>query len=130
MSTVGSVKAGKFQSMSSTAHERGLRVTTGGTGLPRTMRRAASAVAAFMNYVAGWNYILCAVFITIDVLCRNFGGFSSSATTEITSYMLAFGMHGGWPMRWQRAPTFASTSWSIACPLACASISTHLPCFC
>jgi len=48
-----------------------------------------------MNYVAGWNYILCAAFITIDVLCRNFGGFSSSATTEITSYMLAFGIAWG-----------------------------------
>jgi hypothetical protein len=83
-----------------------------------------------MNYVAGWNYILCAAFITIDVLCRNFGGFSSSAATEITSYMLAFGVAWGWPMRWRRAPTSASTSWSIACPLACASISTHLPCFC
>jgi TRAP-type C4-dicarboxylate transport system permease small subunit len=59
------------------------------------MRRAASALAAFMNYVAGWNYILCAAFITIDVLCRNFGGFSSSATTEITSYMLAFGIAWG-----------------------------------
>jgi len=48
-----------------------------------------------MNYVAGWNFILCAAFITIDVLCRNFGGFSSSATTEITSYMLAFGIAWG-----------------------------------
>jgi TRAP-type C4-dicarboxylate transport system permease small subunit len=79
--------------MSSAAHES--RVTTGATGLPRTMRRAASALAAFMNYVAGWNYILCAAFITVDVLCRNFGGFSSSATTEITSYMLAFGIAWG-----------------------------------
>lgn len=59
------------------------------------MRRAAASLAAFMNYVAGWNFILCAVFITIDVLCRNFGGFSSSATTEITSYMLAFGIAWG-----------------------------------
>jgi TRAP-type C4-dicarboxylate transport system permease small subunit len=81
--------------MSSAAHERGFRVTTGGTGLPRATRRAATALAAFMNYVAGWNYILCAAFITIDVLCRNFGGFSSSATTEITSYMLAFGIAWG-----------------------------------
>jgi TRAP-type C4-dicarboxylate transport system permease small subunit len=48
-----------------------------------------------MNYVAGWNFILCAAFITIDVVCRNFGGFSSSATTEITSYMLAFGLAWG-----------------------------------
>lgn len=62
---------------------------------PRKLRKAATAVAAFMNYVAGWNFILCAVFITVDVLCRNFGGFSSSATTEITSYMLAFGLAWG-----------------------------------
>jgi TRAP-type C4-dicarboxylate transport system permease small subunit len=79
--------------MSSAAHEP--RLTTCVTGLPRVMRRVASALAAFMNYVAGWNYILCAAFITIDVLCRNFGGFSSSATTEITSYMLAFGIAWG-----------------------------------
>jgi TRAP-type C4-dicarboxylate transport system permease small subunit len=79
--------------MSSATHERHL--TTRATGLPRVMRRAASALAAFMNYVAGWNYIFCAAFITIDVLCRNFGGFSSSATTEITSYMLAFGIAWG-----------------------------------
>lgn len=65
------------------------------TEYPRKLRKAATAVAAFMNYVAGWNFILCAVFITVDVLCRNFGGFSSSATTEITSYMLAFGLAWG-----------------------------------
>jgi TRAP-type C4-dicarboxylate transport system permease small subunit len=81
--------------MSSAANERGFRVTTRGTGISRAMRKAASAVAAFMNYVAGWNFIFCAAFITIDVLCRNFGGFSSSATTEITSYMLAFGIAWG-----------------------------------
>src|ERR1700754_3161783 len=81
--------------MSEAANERGSRVPMRGTGFPRTIRKAATAVAAFMNYVAGWNFILCAVFITVDVLCRNFGGFSSSATTEITSYMLAFGLAWG-----------------------------------
>lgn len=78
--------------MSEAVNERGYRA---GTGLPRTIRKAASAVAAFMNYVAGWNFIFCAAFITIDVVCRNFGGFSSSATTEVTSYMLAFGLAWG-----------------------------------
>jgi TRAP-type C4-dicarboxylate transport system permease small subunit len=63
--------------------------------LARALRRIATTVAAGMNYVAGWNFILCAAFITIDVLCRNLGGFSSSATTEITSYMLAFGVAWG-----------------------------------
>src|SRR3954463_7797394 len=81
--------------MSDAASEHGSRVTTRGTEFPRTIRKAASALAAFMNHVAGWNYIFCAAFITIDVLCRNFGGFSSSATTEITSYMLAFGIAWG-----------------------------------
>ena len=81
--------------MSGATQERDLRVTTAGTAFPRAMRRAATAVAAFMNYLAGWNFILCAAFITIDVLCRNLVGFSSSATTEITSYMLAFGMAWG-----------------------------------
>lgn len=81
--------------MSSVVNERASRVAMRATEYPRKLRRAASAVAAFMNYVAGWNFIFCAVFITVDVLCRNFGGFSSSATTEITSYMLAFGLAWG-----------------------------------
>jgi TRAP-type C4-dicarboxylate transport system permease small subunit len=59
------------------------------------MRRAAARVSAAMNDIAGWVFILCAAFITIDVLMRNFAGFSSSATTEITSYMLAFGIAWG-----------------------------------
>jgi len=81
--------------MSSVVNERGVRMAMRATAYPRKLRKAATAVAAFMNYVAGWNFILCAVFITVDVLCRNFGGFSSSATTEITSYMLAFGLAWG-----------------------------------
>src|SRR5258707_6038736 len=81
--------------MSDAVNERGSRVTMRGTGFPRTIRKAASVVAAFMNYVAGWNFIFCAAFITIDVICRNFRGFSSSATTEITNDMLAFGITWG-----------------------------------
>jgi TRAP-type C4-dicarboxylate transport system permease small subunit len=81
--------------MPNAANERGSPFPMRGTGFPRTIRKVASAVAAVMNYVAGWNLIFCAVFITIDVVCRNFGGFSSSATTEITSYMLAFGLAWG-----------------------------------
>jgi TRAP-type C4-dicarboxylate transport system permease small subunit len=61
----------------------------------QALRRASSALAARMNDLAGWVFILCAGFITLDVLFRNFGGFSSSATTEITSYMLAFGIAWG-----------------------------------
>lgn len=59
------------------------------------MRIAACSTAAFMNYVAGWVFILCAGFVTVDVLLRNFLGFSSRATTEITGYMLAFGIAWG-----------------------------------
>jgi TRAP-type C4-dicarboxylate transport system permease small subunit len=59
------------------------------------MRRGSSLLAARMNDLAGWVFILCAGFITLDVMFRNFGGFSSSATTEITSYMLAFGIAWG-----------------------------------
>lgn len=49
-------------------------------------------LGALMGYVAGWGFIACAAFITFDVLARRFFGFSSQATTEITGYMLAFGI--------------------------------------
>ncbi len=45
-----------------------------------------------MGHVAGWGFILCACFITFDVLARRFLGFSSQATTELTGYALAFGI--------------------------------------
>ena len=45
-----------------------------------------------MGYVAGWGFILCAAFITFDVIARRFFGFSSQATTELTGYALAFGI--------------------------------------
>ena len=61
----------------------------------QALRRASSSFAALMNDLAGWVFILCAAFITLDVLFRNFGGFSTSATTEISSYMLAFGIAWG-----------------------------------
>jgi TRAP-type C4-dicarboxylate transport system permease small subunit len=48
-----------------------------------------------MNSCAGWMYLLCAGFITFDVLSRRFLGFSSQGTTEISSYMLAFGISWG-----------------------------------
>jgi TRAP-type C4-dicarboxylate transport system permease small subunit len=55
-------------------------------------RRAVARVGTLMGYVAGWGFILCAVFITFDVIARRFFGFSSQATTELTGYMLAFGI--------------------------------------
>nr|WP_282572301.1 TRAP transporter small permease [Roseomonas acroporae] len=54
-----------------------------------------------MAYVAGWNYVLCAAFITFDVLARSLFGFSSAATVEVTSYMLAAGIS------WSLAHTLA-----------------------
>jgi len=45
-----------------------------------------------MAYVAGWNYLACALFITADILGRSFLGVSSSATVEVTGYMLAGGI--------------------------------------
>jgi TRAP-type C4-dicarboxylate transport system permease small subunit len=55
-------------------------------------RRAVAWVGTMMGYVAGWGFILCAAFITFDVIARRFAGFSSQATTELTGYMLAFGI--------------------------------------
>ncbi len=58
----------------------------------RALRRGVSALAAGMAYVAGWNYVACALFITADVLGRNILGVSSAATVEVTGYMLAGGI--------------------------------------
>ena len=55
-------------------------------------RRGVASVGTLMGYVAGWGFILCAAFITFDVLARRFVGFSSQSTTEITGYALAFGI--------------------------------------
>jgi TRAP-type C4-dicarboxylate transport system permease small subunit len=55
-------------------------------------RRLVSVLATIMGYVAGWGFILCAAFITFDVLARRFFGFSSQSTTEVTGYALAFGI--------------------------------------
>ena len=57
-------------------------------------RRALEALARAMSAIGGWMYVVCAVFVTFDVLARQFLGFSSKTTTEITGYMLAFGI--GW----------------------------------
>ena len=48
-----------------------------------------------MAHLAGWNYLACALFITFDIVARNFFGFSSRATVEITGYMLACGIAWG-----------------------------------
>jgi TRAP-type C4-dicarboxylate transport system permease small subunit len=68
------------------------------------LRRSVAWVAKIMGYLAGWGFILCAVFITFDVLARRFFAFSSQSTTEITGYALAFGIS------WALAHTLAARS--------------------
>jgi TRAP-type C4-dicarboxylate transport system permease small subunit len=58
-------------------------------------------IAAVMAYLAGWNYVACAALITFDVVGRSLLGFSSAATVEISSYMLACGI------AWSLAHTLA-----------------------
>ncbi|WP_149538091.1 TRAP transporter small permease subunit [Siccirubricoccus phaeus] len=60
----------------------------------RTLRGAVAWLATVMAYLAGWNYVACALFITGDVVGRQFGH-SSAATIEITGYMLAAGIAWG-----------------------------------
>lgn len=48
-----------------------------------------------MSCVAGWLFVVCACFISFDVISRKFFGFSSQATVELTGYMLAFGIAWG-----------------------------------
>ena len=48
-----------------------------------------------MSRCAGWMFVLCALFITFDVLARKFLGFSSQSTTELSGYMLGVGIAWG-----------------------------------
>lgn len=63
--------------------------------LLRRSRGALRWTARGMNAAAGWMFFGCAAFIAFDVFARNFLGFSSRSTTEVTGYMLAFGMAWG-----------------------------------
>ncbi len=75
-----------------------------------TLRGGCARAAAVMAHLAGWNYVLCALFITGDIVIRNLPGVSSAATVEITGYMLAVGI-----------------AWSLAHALAtCAHIRVDL----
>lgn len=65
-----------------------LRAATG-------LRRAVGLLAHAMGLVAGWGFVLCAFFITFDVLARSILRVSTQSTTEITGYMLAFGLSWG-----------------------------------
>lgn len=59
------------------------------------VRRPIERVATFMSGCAGWAYIVAAIFISVDVTCRKFFGFNSGATTEISGYLLGFGITWG-----------------------------------
>ena len=52
-------------------------------------------LARWMNLAAGWLFVVCAVFITLEVFARNFLGFSTRSTTELSGYMLAVGIAWG-----------------------------------
>jgi TRAP-type C4-dicarboxylate transport system permease small subunit len=54
-------------------------------------RQGLSWISRIMGRIAGWVFIVCAFFITADVLLRNIVGVSTQAAIELTGYMLAFG---------------------------------------
>ena len=59
------------------------------------INRAIDVLARLMNRCAGWLFVVCAFFITFDVLARKFLGFSSQSTTELSGYMLGVGIAWG-----------------------------------
>lgn len=59
------------------------------------INRAIDVLARLMNRCAGWLFVLCAFFITFDVLARKFLGFSSQSTTELSGYFLGVGIAWG-----------------------------------
>jgi len=64
-------------------------------------RGAVETLARWMNAAAGWMFVFCAFFITAEVLARNFLGVTTQSTTELSAYMLAFGI------AWSLAHTLA-----------------------
>jgi len=59
------------------------------------LRVAVERLGYVMGCAAGWLFVVCAFFVTADVLGRKFLGVSSKATVEVTGYMLAFGIAWG-----------------------------------
>ena len=59
------------------------------------VNRLIDVLARGMNRCAGWLFVLCALFVTFDVLARKFLGFSSQSTTELSGYMLGVGIAWG-----------------------------------
>jgi TRAP-type C4-dicarboxylate transport system permease small subunit len=52
--------------------------------------RRLERLGEVMAEAAGWVYLVCAFFITFDVVGRRYIGVSSQGTTEISGYLLAF----------------------------------------
>jgi len=59
------------------------------------VNRLIDSLARLMNRCAGWMFVICALFITFDVLARKFLGFSSQSTTELSGYFLGVGIAWG-----------------------------------
>jgi TRAP-type C4-dicarboxylate transport system permease small subunit len=59
------------------------------------LRELNERIGHLMNAVAGWLFVVCALFVSFDVLARKFFNVSSRATVELTGYMLAFGIAWG-----------------------------------
>jgi TRAP-type C4-dicarboxylate transport system permease small subunit len=59
------------------------------------INRGIDRLALAMCACAGWLFVICALFVTFDVLARRFFGFSSQSTTELSGYMLAVGIAWG-----------------------------------
>ena len=57
--------------------------------------RLIDVLARGMNRCAGWLFVVCALFVTFDVMARKFLGFSSQSTTELSGYMLGVGIAWG-----------------------------------
>ena len=64
-------------------------------GVVSRANRLIDSLARGMNRCAGWLFVLCALFVTFDVLARKFLGFSSQSTTELSGYMLGVGIAWG-----------------------------------
>ncbi|WP_431281134.1 TRAP transporter small permease subunit [Humitalea sp. 24SJ18S-53] len=65
-----------------------LRIATG-------LRRLLERIGGWMGVAAGWIYVGIAIFVTADVLSRRFLGTSSGGTTEVSGYMMGFGIAWG-----------------------------------
>jgi TRAP-type C4-dicarboxylate transport system permease small subunit len=59
------------------------------------LRTSIERLGEGMGDAAGWVYVGGALLISFDALSRKFLGFSSQGTTEITGYMLGFGITWG-----------------------------------